>query len=276
MTLIVGVKCSDGIVLGADSTATYSTPLGQPTIRQETATKLHIATEILGRIVIAVSGPISLSQSYCEELDAHVRRHNNRITWKSVQEGKTELTKLFWKHAGPAWDRAGVVVRVVGQAAMNECNHQSAAMFALGDGPHLLQFSNQCQAEEVTQDLPFVSLGSGQLSADPFLAFIRRIFWPTGLPPLLDGKLATIWTLDEVIKHTPGGIGGNVKVTVLARDQTGEWNCSELTPEEIADHRQVLARMEEKMREVLTLPTSDAKPIPKPPSSASAASETVP
>ncbi len=35
MTLIIGIKCSDGIVMGADGAATFAT-LGQPTIRQET------------------------------------------------------------------------------------------------------------------------------------------------------------------------------------------------------------------------------------------------
>lgn len=269
MTLIVGVKCSDGLVLGADSTATYVTPLGQPTIRQETSAKLHIATDVSGRLVVAVSGPIALSQSYSDEVDHYVRSHNNRVTWKTVQEAKTELTKMFWKHAGPTYERAGIVARVIGQAAVNECNHQAAAMFALGDGSHLIQFTGHCNAEEVTVDLPFVSLGSGQVSADPFLAFIRRIFWPTGLPSLLDGKLATIWTLDEVIKHTPGGIGGNVRVAVLAKDPQGEGKCSELSIEEIDDHRQVLSRMEGKMREVITLPTTGVETIPEPPSAVS-------
>ena len=167
---------------------------------------------------------------------------------------------MFWKHAGPTWERAGIAARVIGQAAMNECGHHTATMFALDDVPHLIQFSAQCNAEEVTADLPFVSLGSGQVSADPFLAFIRRIFWPVGLPPLLDGKIATIWTLDEVIKHTPGGIGGTVRVSVLQRDgANGNWKCSELTTDEIDDHRQALGERETRMKDT---PTPAVTPLP--------------
>ena len=262
MTLIVGVKCQEGIVLGADSTATYATPLGQPTIRQDTATKLHIATDTSPKLAIAVSGPISLSQSYCDEVDAYVRGHGNRITWRNIQQAKTQLTEMFWKHAGPTWQRGAVVAGVIGQAAaIKECGHHTATMFAIDDVPHLIQFSAHCNPEEVTQDLPFVSLGSGQLSADPFLAFIRRIFWPTGLPPLLDGKIATIWTLDEVIKHTPGGIGGNVRVSVLEKDRNNHWKCSELTQEEIDDHREALDETEKRMRE---RPPQAAEPLPEP------------
>lgn len=40
MTLIIGIKCRDGIVMGADGAATFEA-LGQHTIRQET-TKLDI------------------------------------------------------------------------------------------------------------------------------------------------------------------------------------------------------------------------------------------
>jgi 20S proteasome alpha/beta subunit len=35
MTLIIGIKCSDGIVMGADGAATFGS-LGQQTIRQGT------------------------------------------------------------------------------------------------------------------------------------------------------------------------------------------------------------------------------------------------
>ena len=106
MTLIVGVKCSDGIVLGADSTATLGIPLGGSTIRQDTVTKLHIAS---GKLVIGVSGPVSLSQSYSDEIDAYISLKGLKITWKNVAEAKAELVKLLWKHAKPAWERAGVV-----------------------------------------------------------------------------------------------------------------------------------------------------------------------
>jgi predicted proteasome-type protease len=159
MTLIVGVKCSDGIVLGADSSATFGVPLaGQFTIRQDTATKLHLASN---RIILGLSGPVGLSQSYSDEVDGCLTRHGNKVHWKYVQDAKTELSTLFWKHAGPAWEKARVVGGVVGQPATMECNHSTAVAFAIGQNAHLVQFTPQCNAEEVTQDLPFVALGSG-------------------------------------------------------------------------------------------------------------------
>lgn len=263
MTLIVGVKCSDGIVLGADSTATYTTQLGQQhTIRQDTATKLHIT---LNKIVIGVSGPIGLSQSYSDEIDNYIKGTGSKISWRTAQDAKSKISELFWKHARVAWERAETVAKVVGPgAALSECNHSSAAAFAIGDEAHLIQFSTQCHGEEVTQDLPFAALGSGQPLADPFLAFIRRIFWPTGLPSLLDGQVATVWTLEQVIKAHPGGVGGSVQVVVLKKNDKGAWSCDALSEEEINNHRQNISDIERRMREAAPTLAAEVPPIPTP------------
>jgi hypothetical protein len=195
MTLIVGVKCSDGVVLGADSSATYATSGVQPTIRQDTQTKLHVAQD---KVIVAVSGPVGLLQSYSDEVDSYLVSKGNKAAWNKTQQAKTELSAMFLKHAKPAWEKAQMILPVAGQQAANvEAGHQTAVAFALEDGPHLLQFTQALNAEEATKDLPFFALGSGQASADVFLAFIRKIFWPDELPSISAGELSVIWTLDE-------------------------------------------------------------------------------
>jgi ATP-dependent protease HslVU (ClpYQ) peptidase subunit len=263
MTLIVGVKCSDGIVLGADSKATYATPMGQSTISQDTVTKLHIANN---RIVVGVSGPIGLGQSYSDEVDAYLVQSGQQVKWKSVAAAKTDLIQRFWKHAGPCWQRAGATAGVIGQqAALMQCLHYSAVAFAIEHEPHLITFSHQCEAEEVTKDLPFAAIGSGQPQADSFLAFIRRIFWPSGLPTMTDGQLACIWTLKEVIAHSPGGVGGDIQVVVMSEEKH-KWKAAELPRVEIENHLQAITEMEDGMRKQRLASTtpSAAEEIPEP------------
>ena len=36
----------------------------------------------------------------------------------------------------------------------------------------------------MTKDMPFISLGSGKMSADPFLGFLRKVYWPSNLPTI--------------------------------------------------------------------------------------------
>ncbi|HEY2964531.1 MAG TPA: hypothetical protein VGJ37_19080 [Pyrinomonadaceae bacterium] len=258
MTLIVGVKCSDGIVLGADSKATYATPMGQSTISQDTVTKLHIANS---RIVVGVSGPVGLGQSYSDEVDAYLAQNGQQVKWKSVAAAKTDLSQRFWKHAEPCWQRAAATVGVTGQqAALMQCLHYSAVAFEIDDEARLITFSQQCAAEEVTRDLPFVAIGSGQPQADPFLAFIRRIFWPSGLPTRTDGELACIWTLSEVIKHSPGGVGGAIQVVSFAKDKSRKWRAYELPKPEIDTHLQALTEMEMAMPSQLRISTTPVQP----------------
>lgn len=258
MTLIVGVKCSDGIVLGADSKATYATTTGQSTISQDTVTKLHIANN---RIVVGVSGPIGLGQSYSDEVDSYLVQNALQVKWKSVAVAKTELSQRFWKHAEPCWQRAATTAGVIGQqAAYMQCVHSTAVAFEIADEPHLITFSHQCAAEEVTKDLPFTAIGSGQPQADPFLAFIRRIFWPSGLPTLTDGQIACIWTLKEVITHSPGGVGGDIQLVILSKDKN-KWKASELPRIEIENHLQALSEMEVEMRKHLKLDAAPSTPV---------------
>jgi hypothetical protein len=50
--------------------------------------------------------------------------------------------------------------------------------------------------------MPFISLGSGKLSADPFLGFLRKVYWPTKLPTIQEGALAACWTIQHAINPT--------------------------------------------------------------------------
>ncbi len=265
MTLIVGIKCADGVVLGADSASTYATALGQQhTIKQQTSKKLDI---IGADVVFGLSGPVGLGQSYKDEIASVVKTKGNRAPWKSSGQAKKFFTDAMWKHAGPAWDRAKMVAQTTGpQIAMQDCAAQTVAAFPVGDEPYLVQFTPQCQPEEATVGLPFLSIGSGQPIADPFLAFIRRIFWPHQQPGLNDGILATLWTISHTIQAQPGGVAHPIRIVTLKKDKN-KWKAEELSESELGEHQQMIELTEEEMRKVKdtfseTQPTS---PMPETP-----------
>jgi 20S proteasome alpha/beta subunit len=61
MTLIIGILCSDGAVLGADGAATFGPGLGETTIRQPVRNKLRV---IGSDAVAGMSGSVGLSQRF--------------------------------------------------------------------------------------------------------------------------------------------------------------------------------------------------------------------
>lgn len=169
MTLIVGIKCSDGIVLGADSAATLGNTLGVRTVIQPVA-KLTI---VRGQAIIGVSGPVSTAQLFADRLDAAY----NGLRNVGVPEIGRKLRLAFLEDAEVSLRVAGLAQSVVGPTAQNDVICQTLVAIASGRPPSMIQFDYQCMPEMATDDLPFVAIGSGQTIADPFLAFLRRVFW---------------------------------------------------------------------------------------------------
>jgi hypothetical protein len=116
--------------------------------------------------------------------------------------------------------------------------------------------------------MPIVSIGSGQLVADPFLAFIRRIFWPSVPPTLSEGILAVVWALTYTIQSQPGGVGEPIQVATLSKDKSGQWKARQLADAELGEPRENFRASEGEMRKAAKefyseLPTA---PVPEKPS----------
>lgn len=259
MTLIVGIKCQDGLVVGADGAATYGMPFGPSTIRQ--ATK---KIEVIGsQIILAVSGPIGVAQSFRDEIGA-LAGSSGISPWRTVPDAKRQLKDKLWGPAGEAWKRAEVVAKTTGaMPAVQSANTHSVVAFPLqgGNTAHLVQFDPQCNPEEVTANLPFVSAGSGQAMADPFLAFLRRVLWPDALPTVQDGVFAALWTLDYAIKATPGGVTEPIQIVTLVQEPNKVWIARQVPFDE---HRQALTEVEEQIAATIrrTFDVAHTTPIP--------------
>ena len=63
MTLVVGILCKDGVVIGADSAITFGLSSQQPTIEQPYSKKI---TVILDQVIIAGTGAVGLGQRFAE------------------------------------------------------------------------------------------------------------------------------------------------------------------------------------------------------------------
>ena len=90
MTLIVGIKCSNGIVVGADGAATLGNTVGLRTVIQPVA-KLTI---VRGAIV-AVSGPVGIGQLFTDRVDTTY----NSLRDLSAEEAARTLREAFLKDA---------------------------------------------------------------------------------------------------------------------------------------------------------------------------------
>lgn len=261
MTLIVGIKCSDGIVMGADGAATLGSTTGPRTVIQHTS-KLHI---LQGRMIMGVSGQLGLAQLYVDRVDELWRGKKLGIN-VALPQTQREIRDAIYQDAAPAMKSAGESVPFLGTSiASGLVNTSSLIALPIGGTtgrPELVQCNHVGQAEAATDDLPYVAIGSGELIADPFLAFLRRVFWPDRLPDLGDGILAVTWTLLHVIDLNPGGVSEPIQLAVLAKSRRRELQPRELPPNDIEEHRQQVKDAERHLGEFMS--TGQVEP-PTPP-----------
>src|SRR5208282_5567849 len=197
MTLIVGIQCSDGVVMASDSAAT----LGEGftfTVGQQQVTKIRALEN--AAILYSFTGSIGMSQLIAAAID---RTWNeafflNAKPAEAMQKIAVEIAKTVQVYAGNAqlFQQAGGL-----QSAL--C--KSLVAIPVKNQPRLFQFDYSGVPEEASTELPCVALGSGQTIADPFLAFLKRVLWKEREPTVAEGRFAAAWTLTHVIRTNPGG-----------------------------------------------------------------------
>ncbi len=254
MTLIVGAKCLDGLVIGADGAATMIDSLGNRTARQP-VTKLDI---IAGNVVVGVSGPVGLGQMIAGEIEDFISKGTlvGKKPYKIMAELRKHIStpiQLEIEHCGKA---AGYGL---GNAALLKSFSQTVLGLSLGNQVCLMQFDNVGSPELATDKIPLLAIGGGQQQADPFLAFLRRTFWVDGNLSLADGLFAVLWTLEYVIQGSPGGVADPKQVIILEKTD-GNYKARELSSEEIQEHFEGIKDAEKTLKKWKSSPTEGSTP----------------
>jgi len=244
MTLIVGIKCSDGVVLGADGAATFGN-LGQHTIRQP----VRKLTLVQNRLIVGVSGPVGLGQRIAGEV-LKLSEAGELSCHKPHEMGPLIRGKIFDLTWGPELNVAAIAQKALGQAGVQGALSATLIAVSVSETPCLVQFDHLGAPELATDDLPFVAVGSGEPIADTFLAFLKQIFWPKRLPNLQEGILTAVWTLDQAIKTHPGGVADPIQIATL-RQEGKEPVARELAEQELEEHRQAISAAEKTLTEYL-------------------------
>jgi hypothetical protein len=265
MTLILGIKCQDGIVIGADSETTFATMLSGKTIALASS-KLDVFGE---RVVVGVAGAVGMGQAFRQEISEYIDGRLAGQTWKSIKAARGWLKNELWKHVEPGWQHADSLAKglppQLRQSAFVAVETSTVIAFPIGDEPYLLELDHLCEPTECTYDLPFVTIGSGKVHADPFLAFIKRVFWPHNAPTLTDGTFAATWTLQHAIACSPGGVGGPIRLVTLSKTEGRGWRAKELSRDDLGEHLVAIDAVQEEMPKVVAefFNQRGAAPIPK-------------
>jgi hypothetical protein len=220
MTVLVGIRCKDGVVVGADSSATFVDGGQMRTIEQPTHKKISIIAE---QFIVAGTGYVG-----------HQQRFENLV-------GRLYEAKAF---AGKSQIEIAKILSVEGIKDFASTNSPQNLYSALVAYPtktipvlcELLGGNTAFQPEIKEPDsLWFSSMGSGQLIADPFLALFRQVFWKAGPPNIQGGIFTALWALKHACDVNPGGIKEPIHIAVLATSE-GKLKARMLSQDELSEH----------------------------------------
>ena len=172
MTLTIGIRCPDGVVVGTDSAAPYGPYELAPTIPQLFRHKIAIIDD---RVIVAGTGAIGLGQRFA----AITRRH-----WEDKGfQNKTavEIGKILAQNALTDFAQTGI--NLLKPPGNNPESYGALVAIPSKQDPALIEFPTVgFQPEVKTGDLWYACMGSGQYVADPLLRFLRATFWETNAP----------------------------------------------------------------------------------------------
>jgi 20S proteasome alpha/beta subunit len=218
MTALVGVLCSDGVVIGTDSAASFAA--GQTFTIKQKVQKAFVISD--GNVIVAGTGQVGMGQRF------------NEVVQKTFTNGKCKTKRPL----DVARELSAEARKDFHSTMAHENQFGALVGFASLKTPQLCEFATRdFQPELKDSKMWFVSMGSGQPITDPFLGLIKKAFFRDAQPTLAEGIFTVNWALQNVIDLCVGHIDGPAQIAVLhPKDSAGNFAVRILTDDEVAEH----------------------------------------
>jgi 20S proteasome alpha/beta subunit len=256
MTVIVGILCSDGVVIGSDSALAVGR-VGRYTIERQEGSVFKIEI-IEDNIITAFTGAAGLAQRFNDLVATTIRELRRPYVQPRLPSGigpvgspvQLILFRNNFQGKVPYDEIAPVEIgRIISQLAINDFQKTPStlqqqptigwgfgALFAFVSGaePQLIDFDS-VQFHPELKGLPdpkragqdriwrCVSMGAGQAMADAFLAHSYRLLFDQEAPTIKTAKLVVAWTIKHVIRYNAGLVGGELQLAILEKRDDGTW-----------------------------------------------------
>ena len=244
MSLIVGIRCADSVVLAASGPETMPSEDGLAPARQW-AKKVRV---IGGRAVLGVSGHDGLAQ----EMALSLERSLDEIDPSDAAEDVLRST-IRDALAAPIQRTVAIHRTLQGLPGYGITSNeyvvsQSMVAIPVRDSLRLYVQDPECSLTEITDELSYAAIGSGRTVADPFLFFLREVTWTDRPPNQARGELTAYWTVRHAIDSNPTHLTYPIQLIVIARRSDGSIDFIERGDRELAAIAQVMESNLESIR----------------------------
>lgn len=193
MTLIIALRCTDGLVMAADSMSTEAAPLGGGQITKHETEKIVIYRELMW----GASGSVGVKQAVQNEIE----KHYGDIYIRNISA--TDLRMRLVKKIQPILKEHYALVGELTKQFVPFTNFIFGAH--LSTGFHLINIEGNCAGEVV--EAKHCATGSGQKTGQALLRRLRNQDWN-----VKTGLVVAYRTLNDAIHVEPGGIGPPIRL----------------------------------------------------------------
>lgn len=226
MTVVVAFLCTDGIVLAADSMITPS--MGNLNVGHHHGVKVNV---LAGDQLFAFAGDQGqaarvkhIADNGANSIHAYGHPLDYAVAISQAvidQFTRTGINGSINVNTMLGWRQNGITACCVFEGAMQ---------------PRLLDANHF-----------YVALGSGKLSADPFIRFVVDTFCTAGQPTVREAVFLATWVVQHVIDTNSGGVAPPIRMVTI-EEVAGNFVARDLPIEEIAEHQQAIESAAEALR----------------------------
>ena len=227
MTVVVAFLCADGVVVAGDSMLTPR--VGGISVGHHKGVKVDI---LQGPQVFAFAGDLGLAARFKIMADGS---HALAAQVQHPIDYPITLTKAL-------------VAQFKGTGVGDPIDLGTVLAFKHGESHHCCVFEGRIQPRLLEEHHYYVALGSGKLSADPFLRFLVEIFCRQGRPIVREAVFLAAWTIQHAIETAPGGVAGPIRIATFEPDGAGGYQARSLPDDEIAEHQQAMESAADALR----------------------------
>jgi ElaB/YqjD/DUF883 family membrane-anchored ribosome-binding protein len=225
------------VLIGADSAMTSAA--GQQRTVQEVGV-IKVETHF-GELFSATTGAVGLSQRFRYELEQmlqgqELKKYQSKSPIRYATDISQRTLENFKKTLSPQQQHPQIGIGL-GALVGFVCNSKAhlAEFDQMQFHPELKGLTN---ADGRPTTRPYVTMGSGQILADPFIAHMSDLLFGGGIPRLSEGRLLVAWTLQHVLRFNTGGVGGEMQIQALEK-VNGKWTTNAVdvgeTAQQVAD-----------------------------------------
>lgn len=214
MTLIVGIKCADGVVVGADGGVSIPGGILEP------ARKLRVLHD---ELIMGVAGHNGLGQLFRDRVARF---------WKSTDKpASDETTTEYVRRIRNAILEDAVTVAAQANAfkphhggISEHVNFESLIALPINGQSELIRIAPGGSLAVENNGPPYFAIGSGAAQATPFLAFLRRIFFRDRLLGFDEGVLFAAWAIQNAIELGVPNVSLPLQIISLSCAESNETN----------------------------------------------------